>query len=151
MMIKVTDNAFDPWQELSTFQLEMKRDGEYGACANFIGTMRDMNEGDSVSGMFLEHYPGMTERHLDKIVQQAKEKWNLLETLIVHRVGELLPNDPIVLVAVWSAHRKDAFEASRFIMEDLKSKAPFWKKECVVEADQQTQKNRWVEKNTSGY
>ena len=151
MMIKVTENAFDPWQELSTFQLEMKRDGEYGACANFIGTMRDMNEGDSVSGMLLEHYPGMTERHLDEIVQQAKENWNLLETLIVHRVGQLLPNDPIVLVAVWSAHRKDAFEASRFIMEDLKSKAPFWKKESVIEADQQTQKNRWVEKNTSGY
>ena len=151
MMIKVTEHAFDPWQELSTFQLGMKRDGEYGACANFIGTMRDMNEGDSVSGMFLEHYPGMTEKHLGKIVGVAKERWDILESLLIHRVGELLPNDPIVLVAVWSAHRKDAFEASRFMMEELKSKAPFWKKESITSKDLQTEKNRWVEKNTSGY
>jgi len=150
-MIKITENAFDPWQELSTFQLAMGRDGEYGACANFIGTMRDMNEGDSVSGMFLEHYPGMTEKHVEKIVQVAKEQWDVLETLVIHRVGELLPNDPIVLVAVWSAHRKDAFEASRFVMEELKSKAPFWKKESIVGSEQQTEKSRWVEKNTSGY
>lgn len=150
-MIKITSDAFDPWQELSTFQLEMRRDGEFGACANFIGTVRDMNEGGLVSGMELEHYPGMTEKHLDKIVQNAKEQWSLLETLVIHRVGKLLPNDPIVLVAVWSAHRKDAFEASRFIMEDLKSKAPFWKRESVQDSDQQTEKNRWVEKNTSGY
>ncbi|PCI70244.1 MAG: molybdopterin converting factor [Piscirickettsiaceae bacterium] len=150
-MIKITAEAFDPWHELSTFQLEMRRDGEFGACANFIGTMRDMNDGDLVSGMELEHYPGMTEKHLDKIVQDAKEQWDLLETLVIHRVGKLLPNDPIVLVAVWSAHRKDAFEASRFIMEDLKSKAPFWKKESVSGSGQQAEKNRWVEKNTSGY
>ena len=150
-MIKITENAFDPWQELSTFQLAMGRDGEYGACANFIGTMRDMNEGDSVSGMFLEHYPGMTEKHVEKIVQVAKEQWDVLETLVIHRVGELLPNDPIVLVAVWSAHRKDAFEASRFVMEELKSKAAVWKKESIVGSEQQTEKSRWVEKNTIGY
>jgi len=150
-MIKITDTEFDPWRELSMFQREMRRDGEFGACANFIGTMRDMNEGDLISGMVLEHYPGMTEKHLEKIVQAAKERWDVLEALVIHRVGELLPNDPIVLVAVWSAHRKDAFEASRFIMEDLKSKAPFWKKENLTTADQQTEKNRWVAKNTSGY
>jgi len=101
--------------------------------------------------MFLEHYPGMTEKHLEKIVQAAKEQWEILETLVIHRVGELLPNDPIVLVAVWSAHRKDAFEASRFIMEDLKSKAPFWKKESLESTGQTAEKNRWVQKNTSGY
>jgi molybdopterin synthase catalytic subunit len=150
-MIKIMEQPFDPWQELSNFQIAMERDGEFGACANFIGTMRDMNEGDLVSGMELEHYPGMTEKHLEKIVGDAKVKWDLLETMIIHRVGKLLPNDPIVLVAVWSAHRKDAFEASRFIMEDLKSKAPFWKKESVKSSDQQTEKNRWVKKNTSGY
>ncbi|MBV1951142.1 MAG: molybdenum cofactor biosynthesis protein MoaE, partial [Cycloclasticus sp.] len=109
------------------------------------------NQGDSVNGMLLEHYPGMTEKHLEKIVVDAEQQWQLLDTLVIHRVGELLPNNPIVLVAAWSAHRKDAFEACRFIMEDLKSKAPFWKKECVVSANQKTQKNRWVEKNTSGY
>ncbi|MEO1889661.1 MAG: molybdenum cofactor biosynthesis protein MoaE [Cycloclasticus sp.] len=150
-MIKITEQPFDPWHELSSFQLAMRRDGEFGACANFIGTMRDMNEGDAVNAMVLEHYPSMTEKHLDKIVQEAKGKWNLLETLVIHRVGELLPNDPIVLVAVWSAHRKDAFEASRFIMEDLKSKAPFWKRESLSATDQQAEKNRWVGKNTSGY
>lgn len=150
-MIKITEQAFDPWHELSTFQLAMRRDGEFGACANFIGTMRDMNEGDSVNGMLLEHYPGMTEKHLELIVNEAKARWAVLEALVIHRVGELLPNDPIVLVAVWSAHRKDAFEASRFIMEDLKSKAPFWKKESVSATDQQAEKNRWVAKNTSGY
>ena len=144
-MIKVTPEAFDPWHELSVFQREMRRDGEFGACANFVGTMRDNNEGDQVGGMTLEHYPGMTESHLEKIVTDAKQQWDLLETLVIHRVGDLLPNDPIVLVAVWSAHRKDSFEACRFIMEDLKSKAPFWKKETLGE------KNRWVEKNTSGY
>jgi len=150
-MIKIIETAFDPWHELSTFQTAMQRDGEFGACANFIGTMRDMNEGDAVNAMVLEHYPGMTEKHLDKIVQEAINKWDLLETLVIHRVGELLPNDPIVLVAVWSAHRKDAFEASRFIMEDLKSKAPFWKKESISATEQQAEKNRWVAKNTSGY
>ncbi|MGB0237315.1 MAG: molybdenum cofactor biosynthesis protein MoaE [Cycloclasticus sp.] len=150
-MVKITGIAFDPWEELSSFQTTMKRDGEFGACANFIGTMRDVNEGDIVSGMFLEHYPGMTEKHLEKIVQAAKQQWDILETLVIHRVGELLPNDPIVLVAVWSAHRKDAFEASRFIMEDLKSKAPFWKKESLESTGQIAEKNRWVEKNTSGY
>lgn len=150
-MVKITGIAFDPWEELSSFQTAMKREGEYGACANFVGTMRDMNEGDVVNGMFLEHYPGMTEKHLEKIVQAAKEQWDILEALVIHRVGELLPNDPIVLVAVWSAHRKDAFEASRFIMEDLKSKAPFWKKESLKSTGQTAEKNRWVEKNTSGY
>jgi len=150
-MVKITGIAFDPWEELSSFQTAMKREGEYGACANFVGTMRDMNEGDVVNGMFLEHYPGMTEKHLEKIVQAAKQQWDILEALVIHRVGELLPNDPIVLVAVWSAHRKDAFEASRFIMEDLKSKAPFWKKESLKSTGQTAEKNRWVEKNTSGY
>lgn len=150
-MVTITETPFDPWQTISQYQEQMQRDGEFGACATFVGTMRDMNEGDEVNGMLLEHYPGMTEKHLESIVANAEEKWGLLDTLVVHRVGELFPNDPIVLVAVWSAHRKDSFEACRFIMEDLKSKAPFWKKESLSEAEQQAGKNRWVENNTSGY
>jgi len=150
-MVTILDTAFNPWQVMQQYQEEMQRDGEYGACANFIGTMRDMNEGDQVSTMELEHYPGMTEKHLEKIIDSAAQQWHLLDSLVVHRVGKLFPNDPIVLVAVWSAHRKDAFEACRFIMEDLKSKAPFWKKEALIGENDQAQKNRWVEKNTSGY
>lgn len=150
-MISVLATPFDPWSALAEHQATMQRDGEYGACATFVGTMRDINEGDQVKGMTLEHYPGMTEKHLEKIVVKAQEKWQLLDALLIHRVGDLLPNDPIVLVAVWSAHRKDAFEACRFIMEDLKSQAPFWKKESLSSDDEQAEKNRWVEKNTSGY
>ncbi|HHJ15457.1 MAG TPA: molybdenum cofactor biosynthesis protein MoaE [Gammaproteobacteria bacterium] len=118
--------------------------GSVGATAVFVGTMRDLNEGDAVQGMLLEHYPGMTERYLEKISQAAAGRWNLIDSLIVHRVGELLPGEPIVLVAVWSAHRKEAFEASRWLMEELKSKAPFWKKERLAEG------SRWVEHNTPG-
>lgn len=150
-MIAILKTAFDPWQSIVDYQQQMNRDGEYGACATFVGTMRDFNEGDQVNAMLLEHYPGMTEKYLEKTVVSAKQQWQLLDVLLIHRVGELLPNEPIVLVAAWSAHRKDAFEACRFIMEDLKSKAPFWKKECFVEPDQQAQKNRWLAKNTSGY
>jgi molybdopterin synthase catalytic subunit len=107
--------------------------------------MRDFNEGDAVEGMMLEHYPGMTERHLERIAREATERWGLEDVLVVHRVGELRPTDPIVLVAVWSSHRKDAFEACRYLMEDLKSKAPFWKKELLESG------TRWVEHNTPGY
>jgi molybdopterin synthase catalytic subunit len=150
-VISIIETAFDPWQAISQHQERMQRDGEFGACATFIGTMRNMNEGDEVNCMVLEHYPGMTEKHLENIVVNAEEKWDVLDALVIHRVGELFPNDPIVLVAVWSAHRKDSFEACRFIMEDLKSKAPFWKKESLSSTEQQAEKNRWVEKNTSGY
>lgn len=107
--------------------------------------MRDVNESSTVNHMLLEHYPGMTEKHLENICAQAASRWNILDALVMHRVGDLYPNDPIVLVAVWAAHRKAAYEANRFIMEDLKSKAPFWKKESLVEGE------RWVEKNTPGY
>ena len=106
--------------------------------------MRDFNEGDDVHAMSLEHYPGMTEQHLESICSAAAQKWPLLATLIVHRVGELEPGEPIVLVAVWSAHRAAAFEACRHIMEELKSRAPFWKKEILADG------HRWVASNTPG-
>lgn len=148
MRIDITAEPFQPWQEVANYESSVSRQhsGKAGACATFIGTMRDINEGDDVSGMTLEHYPGMTEKHLERICADAMQRWDLLDYMVIHRVGELKPNDPIVLVAVWSSHRKEAFEACRFIMEDLKSKAPFWKKECLDDGN-----SRWVEKNTDGY
>ena len=104
--------------------------------------MRDFNEGDEVRAMTLEHYPGMTEQYLEKISKEAKQRWDLIDCLIIHRVGDVSPNDPIVVVAVWSAHRAAAYEANRYLMEELKSRAPFWKKETL------NQGSRWVEKNT---
>lgn len=146
MTIEILQAGFDPWAYLAEYQRRGpgERAGQSGATAVFVGTMRDHNQGDAVQGLFLEHYPGMTESHLEKIAAEAAQRWELIDTLIVHRVGELKPGEPIVLVAVWSAHRKPAFEASRYLMEELKSRAPFWKKEQLAEG------SRWVEKNTPG-
>jgi len=143
MHIEIKDSAFEPYQRLLEHQAEAGFAGKFGATAVFVGSMREFNQGDDVNAMVLEHYPGMTERYLEKISQEAAVKWDILDSLIVHRVGKMLPNDPIVLVAVWSAHRAAAFDASRYLMEELKSRAPFWKKESLSsEAD------RWVDKNT---
>jgi molybdopterin synthase catalytic subunit len=106
--------------------------------------MRDFNEGDAVTRLSLEHYPGMTERQLEKITVAAADRFEILDVLVVHRVGDLLANDPIVVVAVWSVHRKAAFDACRSIMEELKTNAPFWKKEYLQQGA------RWVDKNTAG-
>jgi molybdopterin synthase catalytic subunit len=147
MEIKIIETSFDPWQEIQQFQFsknEMK--GKYGATSIFVGTMRDFNEGDNVKGMTLEHYSGMTEIQLGKIITEAMQKWKIIDVLLIHRVGDIFPDEPIVLVAVWSSHRGDAFDVSRFIMEALKSKAPFWKKEIL-----QSDAVRWVGKNTDGY
>lgn len=107
--------------------------------------MRDMNEGDEVLEMTLEHYPAMTEKQLHDILDEAEGKWPLLHILLIHRVGEIKPADPIVLIAVWSAHRAAAFDACRFLMEALKHRAPFWKKENLTSGEE-----RWVSKNTAG-
>jgi len=114
-----------------------------GAVASFLGLVRDINEGDGVSTLTLEHYPGMTERSLEKIVREAFERWDLLDATVIHRVGELHPTDPIVMVAVASGHRGDAFAACEFIMDYLKTQAPFWKKELTGEGE------RWVEARDS--
>ncbi len=148
MKIEIRETPFQPWQELERYEnetLNAHASGQYGASAVFVGTMRDFNQGDTVQGMSLEHYPGMTEKELAKIVDEARQRWTLLDELILHRVGALQPNEPIVLVAVWSAHRKEAFEACRHIMEALKSRAPFWKKEKLEDGD------RWVDNNSDGY
>jgi molybdopterin synthase catalytic subunit len=145
MTVEILDRGFDPWHYLAEYRIkETQRAGYFGATAAFVGTMRDFNRDESVQSMSLEHYPGMTETYLEKISREAVQRWGLADSLIVHRVGELLPGEPIVLVAVWSAHRKAAFEASRYLMEELKSKAPFWKKEQLETG------KRWVEHNTPG-
>jgi molybdopterin synthase catalytic subunit len=145
--ILIQQEPFEPWSLLADYEQQtMQGKSNYGATAIFIGTMRDFNEGDDVASMFLEHYPVMTEKELHLLADKADKTWALLNTLIIHRVGHIYPTDPIVLVAVWSAHRKDAFEASRFLMEELKSKVPFWKKEVLINGSE-----RWVEKNTKGY
>lgn len=114
-----------------------------GAVASFIGTVRDVSDGTRVSTMELEHYPGMTEKALEQIEMAARQRWDLLGVTIVHRVGLLQPLDQIVLVAVSSAHRGNAFAACEFIMDYLKSEAPFWKKEATPEGA------RWVDARVS--
>jgi molybdopterin synthase catalytic subunit len=142
MKVEIRQSGFDPCAELRRFEERLGRDGKYGAEVHFIGTMRDFNEGERVVAMSLEYFPGMTEKHLERISDEAQHRWEILDTLIVHRVGELRPGDPIVLVAVWAANRGPAFEACRYLIEELKSRAPFWKKEQLETA------TRWVEHNT---
>jgi len=146
MSIILHESVFDPWQNVQQHQQRRLKTGSFGATASFVGTMRDFNQGEAVNGMTLEHYPGMTERELAKIVTEAEQRWSLLEALIEHRVGEIQLGEPIVLVCVWSSHRKEAFEACRFLMEELKTRAPFWKKESL-----QSESERWVTKNSAGY
>lgn len=116
---------------------------DVGAVASFVGLVRDANDGSGVRAMTLEHYPGMTERALEKIVREAEARWQLLGVTVIHRVGPLSPTDPIVLVAVASAHRQEAFQACEFIMDYLKTRAPFWKKEVTPEGE------RWVDARDS--
>jgi len=146
--VEIRETPFQPWEELQRYESEVLNAhsaGKYGASAVFVGTMRDFNQGDEVQGMSLEHYPGMTEKELERIIGEARARWSLVDELVLHRVGALQPNEPIVLVAVWSAHRREAFEACRNIMEALKSRAPFWKREELEDGA------RWVDNNTDGY
>lgn len=114
-----------------------------GAVASFVGLVRDRNDGASVSAMTLEHYPGMTEKAIAQIVDEAKGRWKIIDCSVIHRIGELRPTDQIVLVVVASSHRGDAFAACEFIMDFLKSRAPFWKKEATGEGA------RWVDARAS--
>jgi len=143
--IRISERTFDPWMEIGQYQQSHPElAAQAGATAVFVGTMRDLNEGDVVRSMSLEHYPGMTERHLRRICDEAMQRWDLLDTLVIHRVGVISPGETIVLVATWSMHRRAALDACDFIIEDLKQRAPFWKKESLREG------TRWVEKNTTG-
>lgn len=147
MAIQIKTEIFDPFEEIQAYQKKKFADiKSIGASTIFIGTMRDFNEGAPIKSMTLDYYPGMTEKQLDKIILSAQQQWQLIDCLVIHRVGHILPNEPIVLVAVWSSHRGDAYDANRFIMERLKSEAPFWKKELL-----DNNQARWVIKNTKGY
>jgi molybdopterin synthase catalytic subunit len=140
IFVRVQSADFDLGAELAT--LRNNKPG-VGAVTSFIGCMRDMNDGETVGRMFLEHYPGMTERELERIGEEAASRWEIVDALIIHRVGELHPLDQIVCVAVTSAHRGDAFRACEFIMDYLKTKAPFWKRETTANGE------RWVNARAS--
>ena len=136
MTIKVQTADFDVGAELAALRAN---DPRVGALASFLGLVRDLNDGASVSAMTLEHYPGMTEKALEAIVAEAKGRWDIYDALVIHRVGPLQPCDQIVLVAVTTAHRGEAFAACEFIMDYLKTRAPFWKKEDIPDG------GRWVD------
>ncbi len=147
MAILITQKPINPWQVIQEYQDEKLTDqAKFGATSIFIGTMRDFNEGNTVRSMYLDYYPGMTEKQLTNIVKESANRWRILDSLIIHRVGEIKPDETIVALAVWASHRGDAFDACRFIMEALKSSAPFWKKEMLASGE-----TLWVEKNTDGY
>jgi molybdopterin synthase catalytic subunit len=140
MPVRIQSEDFDAGREIAALR---QGDARIGAIASFIGVVRDVNDGDRVAELTLEHYPGMTEKSITEIVDQAKARWNVFEALVIHRVGQLKPLDQIVLVAVTGAHRGDAFAACEFIMDYLKTRAPFWKKESTPLG------SRWVEARAS--
>ena len=136
MPVRIQEADFDVSAELAALR---RGDTRVGALATFVGVVRDVNDGSGISEMTLEHYPGMTEKALDAIVVEAKARWNIFDALVIHRVGRLLPTDQIVFVAVSGAHRGETFAACEFIMDYLKTRAPFWKREVTAEGA------RWVD------
>ena len=138
--IRIQTEDFDAGAEIAKLRVGNPK---VGAIASFVGVCRDVNDGESVATMTLEHYPGMTEKALAKIVDEAIARWRIIDVTVVHRVGELKPTDQIVLVVVSSGHRGDAFAACEFLMDYLKTRAPFWKKEQTPEGA------RWVEARSS--
>ncbi|MCC7039693.1 MAG: molybdopterin synthase catalytic subunit MoaE [Burkholderiales bacterium] len=128
MAVRVTCDDFDVGAEIAALRAG---DARVGAVVTFLGTVRDLSEGRNVSALALEHYPGMTEKALAAIVDEARARFDIYDVLVIHRIGPLQPTDQIVLVAVTSSHRGDAFEACRFVMDYLKTRAPFWKKETT--------------------
>ncbi len=140
MTVRVQTDDFDAGREIALLR---QGNPQVGAVASFIGVVRDVNDGSSVAGMTLEHYPGMTEKSIAAIIDQATARWGIFDALVIHRIGSLQPMDQIVLVAVTGAHRGDAFAACEFIMDYLKTSAPFWKKEQTADGA------RWVESRAS--
>jgi molybdopterin synthase catalytic subunit len=126
MGVRIQTEDFDLNAEIAALRMANPK---VGAVASFVGVVRDLNDGDVVSNLFLEHYPGMTEKSLEDIITKAHARWDFFDATIVHRVGEMKPLDQIVLVIVTSAHRGEAFDACHFIMDFLKTDAPFWKRE----------------------
>ena len=140
MTVRVQTADFDIGAEIAAMR---RGNPKVGAVASFIGVVRDLNEGDRVAEMTLEHYPGMTEKALEKMVAEARSRWDIYDALVIHRVGTLKPGDQIVLVVVTGAHRSEAFDACEFLMDYLKTRAPFWKKERTPAGA------RWVEARES--
>ena len=140
MTVRVQIEDFDAGAEIARLRAGNPK---IGAVASFVGIVRDVNDGESVAGLTLEHYPGMTEKALEAIVAEARSRWDIVDVTVVHRVGELKPTDQIVLVVVAGAHRGEAFAACEFIMDYLKTRAPFWKKEATPQGP------RWVEARES--
>ena len=140
MPVRVQKEDFDVGAEIANLR---EGNPKVGAVASFVGIVRDLNEGDVVATLTLEHYPGMTEKSLEEIVAQAQQRWDIYDALVVHRVGTLKPLDQIVLVVVTSAHRGESFKACEFLMDYLKTRAPFWKKEVTPEGA------RWVDARAS--
>jgi len=140
MTVRIQTADFDVGAEIARLRSD---NAKIGAVASFVGVVRDVNDGDPVAEMTLEHYPGMTERSIEAIIVQARERWQVMDALVVHRVGTLKPTDQIVLVVVTSGHRGDAFAACEFIMDYLKTQAPFWKKEATAKG------GRWVDARAS--
>ncbi|MCB1734376.1 MAG: molybdopterin synthase catalytic subunit MoaE [Gammaproteobacteria bacterium] len=139
MKISVQHDDFDPGAEISALHAR----SDVGAVAAFVGTVRANNDGSDVGTLTLEHYPGMTEKAIAGIVEEARQRWSLIDATVIHRIGELRPTDRIVLVAVASGHRGEAFSACEFIMDFLKTQAPFWKKEVTPSG------GRWVDARDS--
>ena len=140
MKIAVQTETFDLGAEVAALY---RANPKVGAVASFLGLVRDNNDGQGVAALSLEHYPGMTEKALTQIVAEALQRWEVLDATVIHRVGTLHPTEPIVLVAVASGHRGDAFAACEFIMDFLKTRAPFWKKEATPEGE------HWVDARES--
>jgi len=138
--VRIQTEDFDLAQEVAKLR---DTNPKVGGVVTFVGTVRDLNEGAEVAAMELEHYPGMTEASIDAIIEQALARWPIFDALVIHRVGPLLPKDQIVLVAVTSSHRGEAFAACEFIIDYLKTEAPFWKKEQTPEG------SRWVDARVS--
>lgn len=135
MPVKVQQEDFDVGAEMQSMRSD---NGAIGALVSFVGLVRDVNDASAIVEMTLEHYPSMTEKALQDIVDQAKTRWDIIDALVLHRYGTLRPTDQIVLVIVAGSHRGDAFNACEFIMDYLKTNAPFWKKEVTSQGE------RWV-------
>lgn len=146
-VIKITDALFDPSAEISAFEKRCNRTGSSGAIVTFLGKVRanTHQSDDAVTGLYLEHFPGMTEKSIMSFCEEAKNRWTIEGLYVVHRYGVMKPDEPIVLVCVASAHRRDAFEATDYLMDNLKTKALFWKKEICETGE------TWIEPRCEDY
>ena len=142
--VEILEQAFDAFEKVKTYNAQLPIE-KSGALSLFVGTMRDFNQNEEVQSMWLEHYPQMTQKYIAAQLDKVYRQYQINDIRIVHRIGEVYPGDAIVVVAVWAAHRSDALAANHYLVEQLKSKAPFWKKE-----KRKDQSTRWVNTNTSG-